>query len=185
VPLQAKALEALDRLPMSDNPILFPNMRGGRIDFRIFGRKHWWPAQIKAGIEPVRGLYDLRHTYATFALRAGIPVFAVSRFMGSSIAMIDPPLRPPRPRQPRTRSRPPRRARARAGRGRCVDVAPATGKAAQQHDFALSYEKTAAARGRSVDAAPRFCRLIRRRKKLISRNFLKPSDGLEPSTPPL
>jgi hypothetical protein len=34
-------------------------------------------------------LYDLRHTYATFALRAGVSVFAVSRFMGSSIAMID------------------------------------------------------------------------------------------------
>src|SRR5439155_19942608 len=51
--------------------------------------------------------------------------------------------------------------------------------------FALSYEKTAAARGRSVDAAPRFCRLIRRRKKLTSRNFLKPSRGLEPRTPSL
>jgi hypothetical protein len=68
------------------NPV---SERGGRIDFRIFGRKHWRPAQIKAGIEPVRGLYDLRHTYATFALRAGVPVFAVSRFIGSSIAMID------------------------------------------------------------------------------------------------
>ncbi len=89
VPLQAKALDALDRLPASDNPILFPNMRDGRIDFRIFGRKHWRPAQTKAGIDPVRGLYDLRHTYATFALRAGVPVFAVSRFMGTSIAMID------------------------------------------------------------------------------------------------
>src|ERR671936_1082877 len=55
VPLQAKAVEALDRLPASNNPILFPNMRGDRIDFRIFGRKHWKPAQIKAGIEPVRG----------------------------------------------------------------------------------------------------------------------------------
>jgi hypothetical protein len=32
---------------------------------------------------------DLRHTYATFALRAGVPVFAPSRFMGTSIAMID------------------------------------------------------------------------------------------------
>jgi integrase len=32
VPLQAKALDALERLPASDNPILFPNMRGGRID---------------------------------------------------------------------------------------------------------------------------------------------------------
>jgi hypothetical protein len=37
----------------------------------------------------LRDLYDLRHTYATFALRAGVPVFALSRFMGTSIAMID------------------------------------------------------------------------------------------------
>jgi len=87
--LLSKATAVLDRLPASDNPILFPNMRGGRIDVRIFGRKHWRPAQSRAGIEPVRGLYDLRHTYATFALRAGVPVFAVSRFMGTSIAMID------------------------------------------------------------------------------------------------
>jgi integrase len=89
VPLQAKAVEALDRLPASVNPILFPNARGGRIDFRVFGRRHWRPAQTVAGIEPIRGLYDLRHTYATFALRAGVPVFAVSRFIGSSIAMND------------------------------------------------------------------------------------------------
>jgi hypothetical protein len=89
VPLQAKAPEALDHLPRASNEILFPNARGGRIDFRSFGRRHWKPAQKAAGIEPLRDLYDLRHTYATFALRAGLPVFAVSRFMGSSIAMID------------------------------------------------------------------------------------------------
>jgi integrase len=88
-PLQAKALEALDNLPPSENPILFPNARGGRIDFRVFGRRHWKPAQEAVGIEPHRDLYDMRHTYATFALRAGVPVFAVSRFIGSSIAMID------------------------------------------------------------------------------------------------
>jgi hypothetical protein len=87
--LQAKALEAIDQLQPADNPILFANARGGRIDFRSFGRRHWKPAQRRAGIDPLRGLYDLRHTYATFALRAGVPVFAVSRFMGSSIAMID------------------------------------------------------------------------------------------------
>src|SRR5438552_10187644 len=40
-------------------------------------------------------------------------------------------------------------------------------------------------RDRSVDAAPRFCRLTRRRKELISRNFVKPSNGLEPLTPSL
>jgi integrase len=35
VPLQAKALEALDHLPASENPILFANSRGGRIDFQL------------------------------------------------------------------------------------------------------------------------------------------------------
>jgi integrase len=79
VPLQGKALGALDRLPHSETEILFANAHGGRIDFRSFGRRHWKPAQRAAGIQPLRGFYDLRHTYATFALRAGIPVFAVSR----------------------------------------------------------------------------------------------------------
>ena len=41
--------------------------------------------------EPLRDLYDLRHTDATFALGAGVPVFALSRFMGTSIAMIEVP----------------------------------------------------------------------------------------------
>jgi hypothetical protein len=89
VPLQATAIAALDRLPPSENPILVPNSRGGRIDFRTVGPRDWKPAQTAAGINPLRSLYDLRHTYATFALRAGVPVFAVSRFMGSSVAMID------------------------------------------------------------------------------------------------
>jgi integrase len=90
VPLQAIALEAFDQLhPQRDSPLLFPNSRGGYVDFRNFNRRHWKPVQRALGIEPLRDLYDLRHTYATFALRAGVPVFAVSRFMGTSIAMID------------------------------------------------------------------------------------------------
>jgi hypothetical protein len=69
--------------------LLFPNSDGSHIDFRSFGRRHWKPAQIAAAINPVRHLYDLRHTYATFALRASVSVFAVSRFMGTSLAMFD------------------------------------------------------------------------------------------------
>jgi integrase len=87
--LPVRLRKALDRLPPSASSLLFPNARGGHIDFSSFGRRHWKPAQTKAGIEPRRHLYDLRHTYATLALRAGVSVFAVSRFMGSSIAIID------------------------------------------------------------------------------------------------
>ncbi len=90
VPLQAIALEALDQLrAREDRSVLFPNADGGHLDFRNFNRRHWKPVQKAAGIDPLRDLYDLRHTYATFALRAGVPVFALSRFMGTSIAMID------------------------------------------------------------------------------------------------
>ena len=90
VPLQGIALEALDQLRAGeDSPVLFPNADGGHLDFRNFNRRHWKPVQKAAGIDPLRDLYDLRHTYATFALRAGVPVFALSRFMGTSIAMID------------------------------------------------------------------------------------------------
>ena len=35
------------------------------------------------------GAYDLRHTFATFALRAGISTFDLSRYMGASLTMID------------------------------------------------------------------------------------------------
>jgi integrase len=89
VPLQSIALEALDHLPQSASPLLFPASRGGYIDLRNFRRRHWKPAQIAAGIDPIRRPYDLRHTYATFALRAGVSIFDLSRFMGASLAMID------------------------------------------------------------------------------------------------
>ena len=89
VPLQAAALEALERLTEAADALLFPAPRGGYIDLHNFRARHWRPAQIAAGIDPVRRPYDLRHTYATFALRAGISIFDLSRFMGASLAMID------------------------------------------------------------------------------------------------
>jgi hypothetical protein len=60
-----------------------------RAHFRDFNRRHWKPVQKTIGIEPLRDLYDLRHTHAAFALRARVPVFALSRFTGTSITMID------------------------------------------------------------------------------------------------
>ena len=44
VPLQAIAFEALDQLRSGqDGPLLFPNSRGGYLDFRNFNRRHWKP----------------------------------------------------------------------------------------------------------------------------------------------
>jgi integrase len=90
VPLQAIALDALEGQPTSPrSPLLFPAERGGYLDLHNFRNREWKPAQRAAGIEPLRRVYDLRHTFATFALRAGISTFDLSRYMGASLTMID------------------------------------------------------------------------------------------------
>ncbi len=89
VPLQTRALEALDRLPAARTPMLFPSPSGSYLDLHNFRLRDWKPAQRRAGIDPVRRVYDLRHTFATLALRAGISTFDLSRYMGASLTMID------------------------------------------------------------------------------------------------
>jgi len=90
VPLQARALDALDRAsPSGESELVFPGERGGYLDVHHFRPYQWRPAQRAAGIDPLRRVYDLRHTFATFALRAGISTFDLSRFMGASLTMID------------------------------------------------------------------------------------------------
>jgi len=90
VPLQARALDALDQVRDGNgSPLLFPGERGGYLDVHHFRPFQWRPAQKAAGIDPLRRVYDLRHTFATFALRAGISTFDLSRYMGASLTMID------------------------------------------------------------------------------------------------
>ena len=90
VPLQAIALDAIEGQPTSPHsPLVFPAERGGYLDLHNFRNREWKPAQRAAGIEPLRRVYDLRHTFATFALRAGISTFDLSRYMGASLTMID------------------------------------------------------------------------------------------------
>ncbi len=90
VPLQTIALAALEQLPADkSSALLFPSPRGGHLDLHNFRNRDWKPAQRAAGITPLRRVYDLRHTFATFALRAGISTFDLSRYMGASLTMID------------------------------------------------------------------------------------------------
>ena len=66
-----------------------PVLRGAYFDLHNFRTREWKPAQRAVGITPLRRVYDLRHTFATLALRAGISTFDLSRYMGASLTMID------------------------------------------------------------------------------------------------
>lgn len=127
VPLQTIALAALDeRQPDPSCPLVFPSERGGPLDLHNFRNRNWKPAQRAAGITPLRRVYDLRHTFATFALRAGISTFDLSRYM-NELGHDRSPLRPPRPRRARTRDQTARylqssRIRRRPRGGRWVDI---------------------------------------------------------------
>jgi Phage integrase family len=89
VPLQTIALEVIQRQrSIRRGALMFPAERG-YLDLHNFRNREWKPAQLAAGIAPLRRIYDLRHTFATFALRAGISTFDLSRYMGASLTMID------------------------------------------------------------------------------------------------
>ena len=87
VPLRAKVLDALARLPHRAG-VLFPAVGGGRIDIDNFRSREWIPALKAAGL-PHRRIYDMRHTFATWSLAAGMSIFTLSRRMGTSVRMID------------------------------------------------------------------------------------------------
>jgi integrase len=90
VPPQTIALEAIQhQSARGQGTLVFPAEKGGYLDLHNFRNRAWKPAQVAAGIEPLRRIYDLRHTFATFALRAGISTFDLSRYMGASLKMID------------------------------------------------------------------------------------------------
>jgi integrase len=79
----------LDELPPRlDTRLLFPNAGGGYLHLDNFRRRDWKPALEAAGV-PYRRIYDLRSTFASHALAAGVSAFELARIMGTSVAMIE------------------------------------------------------------------------------------------------
>lgn len=67
---------------------MFPASKGGHIGLDAWRTREWYPALDAAGIAK-RGPYQLRHTFATEALAAGVSIFELARVMGTSVQMID------------------------------------------------------------------------------------------------
>jgi integrase len=89
VPFGEKVLAALDAMPPRiDTPVLSPAPRGGYIDLEKFRYREWTPALKAAGI-PHRRVNDLRHTYISWSLAAGVPVGKLSKMAGTSIIQIE------------------------------------------------------------------------------------------------
>lgn len=89
VPLTPEAAEALEQLPARiDTPILFPGEHGGHLNLNNWRNRVWYPALDAAGV-PKCGPYVLRHSFATNALRKGLPIYQLARLMGTSVKIID------------------------------------------------------------------------------------------------
>lgn len=67
---------------------MFPDTIGRARHGAIFNRSSWRPVREAAGLPPSVRFHDLRHTAASLALAAGVPVTTVSEMLGHASTAI-------------------------------------------------------------------------------------------------
>jgi integrase len=67
--------------------LLFTTQTGTPIDLHRWRSRQWTPALRAAGL-PHRGPYAMRHTYASWAIAAGLPTFEIAATMGTSLEQL-------------------------------------------------------------------------------------------------
>jgi integrase len=72
-----------------DTPLLWPSPSGGLLHSNNFRSREWVPAIVSAGVRMPARVYDLRSTFASNALAAGISAFELAKIMGTSVVMIE------------------------------------------------------------------------------------------------
>jgi integrase len=92
VPLRKVVADVLSALPPRlDTRLLVPptrKCRHGYLTLSSFCNRFWRDAFTAAGL-PYQRPYDMRHTYAAESIAAGVNLFDLSRFMGTSVVEID------------------------------------------------------------------------------------------------
>jgi integrase len=68
--------------------LVYSGERGGYLSLHDWRRDEWAPAVESAGLTKLRP-YAMRHTFASFAIAAGVSLFYLARLMGTSVEQID------------------------------------------------------------------------------------------------
>lgn len=90
VPLPLRASQALSELPARlSTRLLFPAPEGGLYALGNFRRREFDWAVAAAGLPESTTPYVLRHSGLSWGLAAGIPATDLSKFAGTSIAMLE------------------------------------------------------------------------------------------------
>lgn len=81
-PLSSVALDFLSRWPRTNRTWVFPS-ETGQMPYQGIG-KVWWDDRKAAELEDVR-LHDLRHSFASFGISAGLSLSVIGALLGHTV----------------------------------------------------------------------------------------------------